>query len=149
MFGGGDNDQLYAFGDAGQMLVGSDGYATLSAAFTDGNNTIKGGQGDEAITGGTGKDLIISGAGADTVFATDGARDTFAFVRDEAGGTALIQNVYDARDVRIDLIDYGKCEEKYALESQTTDGGSVSFSLSDGTRVTFDNITHLTDKNFI
>ena len=131
------------------MLVGSDGYSTLSAAFNWGNNTIKGGEGDEAITGGTGRDLIVSGAGNDTVFATDGDRDTFAFIRNEAGGQTLIQNIYDTRDVRIDLIDYGRCEVSQALNSQTTDGSSVSFSLSDGTQITFENITHLTSKNFI
>ncbi len=36
-----------------------------------------------------------------------------------------------------------------ALAYQTTDGHSVSISLSDGTKVTFENITHLSSKNFM
>ncbi len=149
LFGGGDGDQLYAYGEVGQMLVGSGGYATLSAALNWGNNTIVGGSGDETIIGGTGRDVIIAGDGSDTIFATDGARDVFALIQGEAGGTLLVQNIYDARDVRIDLIDYGRGEEAYALSHQTTDGSSVTVSLTDGTTITFENITHLTGRNFV
>lgn len=149
LFGGGDGDQLYAYGGVGQMLVGSAGYATLSAAFNWGNNTIVGGSGNEAIIGGSGRDLIIAGAGADTVFATGGARDVFALIQGAAGGSLLVQNIFDARDVRIDLINYGRGEEAYALSNQTTNGSSVTVSLTDGTTITFENITHLTGRNFV
>ncbi len=149
LFGGGNGDQLYAFGEIGQMLVGSSGYSTLSAGFNWGNNTIKGGTGNEEMTGGTGKDLFIAGAGKDTIFATDGDRDVFTFIRGQAGGTALVQNVYNSNDVRIDLVNYGCAEEAYALASQRTNGGAVTFSLTDGTKVTFENITRLTSQNFI
>jgi Ca2+-binding RTX toxin-like protein len=149
LFGGGNNDQLYAYGELGQMLVGSVGFATLSAAFNWGDNTIKGGQGDERMEGGTGRDNFIAGAGNDTIFATDGERDTFTFIRNEAGGSALIQNIYSADNVRIDLVNYGCYEVRHALASQTTSGSSVTFSLTDGTEVTFENITSLSSRNFI
>lgn len=131
------------------MLVGSAGYSTLSAGFNWGDNTIKGGTGNEAMTGGTGEDLFIAGAGRDTIFATDGDRDLFTFIHGQAGGTALVRNIHDSSDVRIDLVNYGRAEEAYALSHQTTNGASVTFSLTDGTQVTFENITRLTSQNFI
>jgi hypothetical protein len=36
-----------------------------------------------------------------------------------------------------------------AIAGPTTDGRSVSISLSDGTQVTFENITSLSGRNFI
>lgn len=149
LFGGGNGDQLFAYGDMQQMLVGSAGTATLSGAFSSGDNVFISGTGNESIVGGTGKDLFIGGCGSDTVFATDGGRDTFQFIRGMAGGQELVQNVYDSNSVKIMLTNYCGNEKQSALNSQTTDGSSVSFTLSDGTRVTFENITHLSAKNFI
>lgn len=149
LFGGGNNDELYAFGEVGQMLVGSSGTSTLNAAFNWGDNTIRGGTGNEEMTGGTGADQFIAGAGRDTIFATDGDRDLFTFIRGQAGGSVLVQNIYDASDVRIDLVNYSCGEEAYALSHQTKTGSSVTVNLSDGTRVTFENITGLSSKNFI
>lgn len=101
------------------------------------------------MVGGTGGDRIIAGKGDDTVFATDGDRDVFVFVRNEAGGSALVQNIYDARDVRIDLVNYGCRAEDYALRGQTSVGYAVTVHLTDGTEITFENITQLIGKNFI
>ena len=76
-------------------------------------------------------------------------RDTFEFIKGQAGGTELIKGLFDAADVRIDLDGYSSKEVKAAIAGQTTSGGSVTLSLSDGTKVTFENIAALTSKNFV
>ena len=148
LFGGGAGDQLFAYGDVSQALIASNGNTPLDGSFGSGRNTFQSGRGDDSVVGGTGRDLFVGGGGVDTVFATDGGRDMFRFINGQAGGVTLVQNIYEESDVRIDLVDYGCGAARSALDHQTTDGSSVSISLSDGTRITFENITYLTDRNF-
>ena len=52
-----------------------------------------------------------------------------------------------ASQLKIDLTGYGP-NVTHALDNQTTNGTSVVITLTDGTTMTFDHITHLTSSNF-
>jgi Ca2+-binding RTX toxin-like protein len=148
LFGGGNGDQLLAYGSAGQTLIGGAGQETLSAAFSSGRDLLIAGSGNQSLVGGTGADTFVGGAGHDTVFAANPGQSLFEFIKGQAGGTELVQNAYSAADIHIHLSGYGANEANHAVATQTTHGGAVTISLSDGTKVTFENITHLSSSNF-
>ena len=77
-----------------------------------------------------------------------GAGNLFEFIAGQAGGSDLVEGLSSASQVLITLNGYGSTEEANALAGQTTNGSSVTVTLSDNTKITFDNITHLTGSNF-
>jgi Ca2+-binding RTX toxin-like protein len=147
LFGGGDGDQLFAFGAQSQTLIGGSGHEVLSGAFSSGNDLLVAGPGNNSLVGGSGADTFVGGSGSDTVFASSASKDVFEFVKGQAGGSELVQNVFDSASVHIKLSGYSSTEAANALAGQTTNGSSVTLSLSDGTKITFDNITHLNSTN--
>ena len=146
--GGGSGDQLFAYGQSGQVLTAGSGNETLTAAFSGGNNSLTAGSGSDQLIGGTGADTFAGGKGADTVIAGTGA-DVYAFIKGHAGGTELVQGIFDPAAIRISLQGYGPHEVAEALASQHVAAGSVTIDLSDGTRVTFQNVTELQKSNFV
>jgi Ca2+-binding RTX toxin-like protein len=148
LFGGGNGDNLFAFGDHDQTLIAGSGRETLSAAFSGGNDLLIAGSGNNSLVGGTGADTFVGGSGHDTVFATNPGASLFEFIKGQAGGTELVQDVFAATDVHIHLSGYGAGEAAHALTSQHAAGGGVTISLTDGTKVTFQNISHLNSSNF-
>ena len=50
--------------------------------------------------------------------------------------------------MNIKLVGYASTEAANAVAGQTTNGSSVTISLSDNTKITFENITHLSGSNF-
>ncbi|HET6307334.1 MAG TPA: calcium-binding protein [Rhodopila sp.] len=148
LVGGGNNDQLLAYGNAAQLLVAASGNETLSAALSSGNDTLRAGAGRDLLIGGTGADTFIGGSGHSTVTAGTG-RQVFTFINHEAGGTELVQGMFDPADIRIDLQGYGHDAINRALASQTVANGSVTISLIDGTKVTFQDVASLNRSNFI
>ena len=146
LVGGGDNDQLYAYGFTGQLLKASGGNETLSAALSFGNDTLVAGPGHDLIVTSPGQDTVIGGSGQATVKASPGT--TFEFVNHQAGGTELVTGMFDPSSIHIDLDGYGHDEIRRALDSQTVQNGSVTISLTDGTKVTFEDVTSLNRSNF-
>lgn len=178
LIGGGNGDRLLAYGSADQLLIAGAGNETLSAAASAGNDTLFAGRGNDMLIGGSGNDTFYGGAGHATIQAGGGS-DVFAFVRQAAqaeaedhrhaprfgddghgrghgegdggghGGSTLVTGITDPASIKISLQGYGPNEEAYALNHQTVVNGSVTMSLSDGTRVTFQDITTLKPSNFI
>jgi Ca2+-binding RTX toxin-like protein len=146
LFGGGNDDQLFAGGSAPQELHAGAGNETLFGGFASGNNTFYGGSGSDQIFGGGGNNTYVGGTGAATI--TAGAGNLFEFIAGQAGGSDLVEGLSSASQVLITLNGYGSTEEANALAGQTTNGSSVTVTLSDNTKITFDNITHLTGSNF-
>jgi len=128
LFGGGDGDQLFASGAAGQELHAGAGNETLNGVFASGADTFFASTGNTTIAGGGGPDL-------------------FVFTNGQSGGTDLIQNFMSGQDT-INLQGYGKNEVADALKSQTVAAGSVTITLSDSTKITFANVGSLTAKDF-
>jgi Ca2+-binding RTX toxin-like protein len=148
LFGGGSGDQLFAYGGHRQTLIAGAGNETLSGAFGWGNNKFVAGSGHDTMIGGSGHDTFVGGRGHADVLATNPGKDVFEFIKGEAGGKMVVDGITNAADVHIDLDGYGRREVQHALGSQTSNGSSVTVSLSDGTRITFDSITHLNVSNF-
>jgi hypothetical protein len=146
--GGGNNDQLFSFGSSGQMLIAAGGNETLSAALSSGDNTLRAGAGRDLLIGGTGADTFVGGSGNATVSAGSGA-DVFAFINHQAGGTDLVQGIIDPAGIKIALEGYGGGAIAKALASQTVSQGSVTIGLSDGTKITFQDVISLNRSNFI
>jgi len=147
LFGGGDGDQLFANGFAAQQLHAGSGNETLDGSLSFGQDTFFGGSGTESIVGGAGNDTFVAGSGNATIDASF-ANNTFLFVNGSAGGTSLVQDLISPSQLKISLSGYGSNEEKYILATQTKVGTGVSITLSDNTRVTFQNITDITKANF-
>jgi Ca2+-binding RTX toxin-like protein len=150
LVGGGTNDQLFAYGSSNQLLKAGSGNATLWRGAASGNNTLMAGAGSDYIIGGFGNDTFVDGSGSATVQAGFGD-DVFEFIKGQSGGQTLIEGYYDftASAIRIHLQGYDSNEVDNALDGQTVSNGSVTLSLSDGTTITFQNVTALDNSKFI
>ncbi|HEY0185468.1 MAG TPA: calcium-binding protein [Rhodopila sp.] len=148
LIGGGSGDQLFAYGAQHQLLVAGAGNETLSAAFSTGGDTLKAGSGKDLLIGGSGADTFVGGSGSATIQAGFSG-NVFEFINHQAGGTDLIQGIFDPASIKIDLVGYGKGAIDNALHSQTVQGGSVTIGLTDGTKITFQDVTKLDRSNFV
>jgi len=150
LFAGGNNDQLYAGGSAPQELHAAAKNETLFGGFASGQDTFYAGSGADQITGGTGQNTFVLGTGTATITAlSSGSFDAvFEAINGQAGGADTVQGLTAANQLTITLSGYGPDEAANAIAGQTSDGSSVTIALSDGTKLTFDNITHLTASNF-
>ena len=130
------------------MLLAGSGNETLSAALSAGNDKLAAGSGNDLLIGGTGADTFVGGSGAATVLAGSGS-DVFAFINHQAGGTEVVQGILDPAAIKIDLVGYGAGAINAALKGQSVQNGSVTIHLSDGSKITFQDVTSLTRSNFV
>jgi Ca2+-binding RTX toxin-like protein len=147
LVGGGNNDQLFAYGSANQVLNAGSGNETLSAAFSSGNDTLAAGTSTGQLIGGTGSDTFLGGGGNATVTAGSGS-DVYAFINHQAGGNEVVQGVFDPTSIQIHLQGYDPSAIENALASQRTNNGSVTIGLEDGTKITFQDVSSLNRSNF-
>jgi Ca2+-binding RTX toxin-like protein len=147
LFGGAGPDMFIAQGAASQLLRAGGGNATLTGAAATGADTFSAGAGQDQITGSQGADTYSGGSGQATVNAI-GSSNVFQFVHGQAGGSVLVNDLTNAGQVSIVLSGYGPNEAANAVAGQSATASSVTISLSDGTAITFENITHLTSGNF-
>lgn len=148
LIGGGDGDQLFAFGSSAQWLKAGVGNATLSAAASSGADTLTAGSGKDLLIGGLGADTFVGGAGHTTVQGGFGS-DVYAFMKGHAGGSELVTGIFDPSGIKIALVGYGAHEADRALANATVKHGSITIGLSDGTKVTFQDVTSLSKSNFV
>ena len=149
LIGGGNQDQLFAYGSSGQLLIAGVGNETLSAAFSSGNDTLRAASGHDLLLGGAGSDTFVGGSGHATVTAGYGGQ-VFQFINQSAGGTELVQGIFDPTSIKIGLDGYGSSEVSQALSNQKVVNGSLTVGLSDGTKITFQDVTSLLNKsNFV
>jgi Ca2+-binding RTX toxin-like protein len=142
LVGGGSGDQLYAYGSSNQVLIAGSGNETLSAALSSGADSLSAGKGNDQIAGGSGADTFLAGTGNATI-AAGAAAGVFEFIKGQAGGTEVVQGLFDGAGFKIDLQGYGPGANAAALASQTVTSSGVTITLNDGTSVTFDNVTSL------
>ncbi len=147
LIGGGNGDQLYGFGSSAQWLKAGVGNETLSAAAASGADTLTAGAGKNLLIGGLGADTFVGGAGHATVQSGFGS-DVFAFMKGQAGGSELVTGIFDPSGIKIALVGYGAGEAEHALKTATVKNGSITIGLSDGTKVTFQDVTSLSKSNF-
>ncbi|MFQ5565884.1 MAG: calcium-binding protein, partial [Paracoccaceae bacterium] len=94
---GGDGDDVLRGGDGNDTLSGGDGDDVLRGG--DGNDTLSGGDGDDVLRGGDGNDVLIGGRGNDTMRDGDGD-NVFRFV--EGDGIDIILE-FDEDDDTLDF----------------------------------------------
>lgn len=146
LIGGGSGDQLFSYGSHRQDLIAGAGNETLSAALSFGNDKLKAGAGQDLLIGGFGFDTFVGGSGSATISAGLGGQ-VFEFLNHAAGGTDLVQNIFDPSTIKIDLDGYGPGAVAKALASQTVSNGSLTIGLADGTQITFQDVTSLLNKS--
>jgi Ca2+-binding RTX toxin-like protein len=147
LFGGGDGDVLTAAGAMPQSLLASTGSETLTGGNATGADTFTGGSGKDQITGGLGANTFVAGTGQETINAA-GSSNLFQLIKGAGGGSTLVTNFTDASQVHIMLSGFAPGEASNAVATQTSTPSSVTATLSDGTSITFANITHLSAGNF-
>ena len=84
LVGGGNNDQLFAYGSANQVLNAGSGNETLSAAFSSGNDMLAAGLSNGQLIGGSGSYTFLGGGGNATITAGSGS-DVYAFINHRGG----------------------------------------------------------------
>jgi Ca2+-binding RTX toxin-like protein len=146
LFGSGNGDTLIAGGAARQQLHAGSGNETLIGGSATGSDTFYGGSGQDLITGGHGADTYVAGTGHATVNAV-GSSNVFEFIHGHSGGTLVVEDLTSASQVHIVLAGYGSHQAAQAIASQIAGANSVTLTLSDNTKITFENITHITAGN--
>lgn len=124
LVGGGSGDQLWAFGDVGQLLQAGVGNETLVASA---------GGVDTLVAGSGGGDLLIGGD----------ASDIFQFIKGEAGGSDTIAGFDDSSTINVNLQGYD------TVRTYGSEGGNVTLTLSDNTKITFQDVTTTTGIHFV
>jgi Ca2+-binding RTX toxin-like protein len=147
LIGGGKGDQLFAFGSSDQWLKAGSGNETLSAALSTGHDTLSAGSGKDLIITGLGSDTIVGGSGQATV-STGFGSNVFEFIKGHAGGSELVTGIFDPSSIKIALVGYGGGEINKALAGASVKNGSVTIGLTDGTKITFQDVTSLSRSNF-
>ena len=108
---------------------------------------MQGGRGNDIMTAGAGHTDFTVGTGNDAI--TDGGlADVITIVRGQAGGLDMIKDFRVGTD-DLDLVGYSVSNINKALATQMSDGhGGSMLLLSDGTRVDFSGLAHLTSSIF-
>jgi Ca2+-binding RTX toxin-like protein len=138
LFGGGSGDQLFGNGSGAQILYAGALNETLTGSSASGAS-----------------DTFVGSAGNTTVVASPGANNggsnptnLFEFIHDSAGGTELVQGLTSIGQVDLHLSGYAS-NDTGSVASQNNTGGNLNVTLTDGTQITFQNITSpLTNSNF-
>jgi len=149
--GGGPGDALFAAsGPVGAIFFAGTGAETVQAGPSTASLTIYGGTSfangkpNDVIAGGSGDSYMVAGAGAgnDTIFTYKG-HDSVWFVQSVTGGhksTDILADFNTSRDKFL-YQRYGKDAFTVSTISGGTYAGKVEFTMSDGTKVIFADVT--------
>jgi serralysin len=142
---GGTGILTFVGGSGPSTVFGGSGRETLFGGS--GNDQFFAGSGSASLVGGSGADTLFGGKGTATMVGGTGA-DIFAFAKGHAGGADTIEGFNPALGQKVSLQGYGPHAVANALASQHNVGGSTIITLSDGTMVTFDGVSHLVRSDF-
>jgi Ca2+-binding RTX toxin-like protein len=147
-----DGDKMWAIGGgnvtitggAGGELLSDNGFAPLGAQALAST-------GDDLLLAGTGNDTLVAGHGSDTLSGGQGfgsvalmesgsGADIFNFTNGRSGGQDTITG-FKATDT-LQFSNYG-LNAATALSDSFVSGGNLIFNLSDGTSITMQNVTNV------
>jgi len=135
-------------GSAGHpdFLIAASGNETLNASTSSSANFFAVGPGtlpgSVAMIGGSGNDTMVAGAGTGSVTMTGGlGSNDFAFFKQAAGGAKDVVTDFNSSDA-VFIEGYSPTVSAATLlQNATVGAGGVTLTLSDGTSVTFSNLT--------
>ncbi len=125
------------------FLIAGGGNETLSGAGNSGSQFLAMGSASvsASLIAGSGSDTLVAGAGPGSATMTGGSgSDTFVFFKQAAGGAKDVINNFTASD-SVFIEGYGAGSAAALLQAATVGAGGVTLTLSDGTTVTFSNLT--------
>jgi len=131
----------------GANLVGVGTGAKVDASMATGSNVFFGGGAASTILGGSGADVFVVGAGATSLTGGAGAANMFDFVASVTAGATDVISDFKASD-RLAISGYKAGAAADVLRSATVSGGSTTVTLSDQTKIVFQNYTNLNAGNF-
>ena len=145
---GASNTQVNVVGGGSSTVVAGGGNETLNASGSTGANwlsvnaTVTTPGSTVMMTAGSGNDTLIAGSAAGSTNMTGGSgADAFVFFKQAVGGAHdIITDFSQADSVYIE--GYAASGSAAALQQAATVGaGGLTLTLSDGTSVTFSNLT--------
>jgi hypothetical protein len=147
---GADGSSMFFSGSGGGLAFSAgDGNETLNASAASSNNVYGAGidsLANDTIIGGIGMDTFIAGAGADSFVGGPNA-DSFAFFESVTSANASGAQDYVTNWTPSDslfLIGYDTTQGQTAssvINSGTVANGSLTITLSDNTKITFNDVT--------
>ena len=132
---------------SGANLVGVGTGARVDAGMTTGSNVFFGGDTASTVLGGTGADVFVLGKGATSLTGGAGAANVFDFVASATGGATDVISDFKAAD-KLALSGYTANTAADVLKAATVSGGSTTVTLSDHTKIVFQNYAQLNASNF-
>ncbi|MBV9786459.1 MAG: hypothetical protein JO264_21870 [Acidisphaera sp.] len=122
------------------LFIAGAGNETLNAAGGSGNNVFFSGTGSDSLVGGSGSDFFIESAGTGSETLTGGGgSNTFQFVSHPGSNATDLITDFKSTD-SLSLAGYGSAPGS-GIQSETVQGGSLLVTLTDGTKITFNNVT--------
>ena len=144
---GADGGTTTLFGSGADLVVVGTG-ARVDASQATGSNVFFGGSTASTILGGTGADMFVLGQGATSLTGGAGAANVFDFVASATGGATDVISDFKSAD-KLALSGYKVNDAADVLKSATVSGGSTTVTLSDQTKIVFQNYTNLNSGNFV
>jgi Ca2+-binding RTX toxin-like protein len=139
LFGGAGGNLVYSTTatNGGALFVAGSGNETLNASGSSSPVTAWGGTGADSLVGGAGSDILTAGSGSVTMTGGGGAND-FNVIASRGPASITITDMNSSDFVQI--FGYGAANEATNQTALNAATGS-SFSLTDGTTITFLNTT--------
>jgi len=124
------NETLNASGSTTNDFYGAGANSVGAGSTVFGNDSIVGGSGDDTFTAGGGSDTFTSGAGD----------NQFVFFASQTDGQHDYITNWTSND-SLFLLNYSNADSANTLmANSTSDGGSLTITLSDSTQITFTNV---------
>ncbi len=146
LFGSAGGSITFTGSTSGNLLDAGTG-TLLDASGSTGADVLEGGLGANTLLGGTGADTYVLGSGATTLTGGTTAANLFDFVASATGGATDVITDFKTSD-KLALTGYAADTAAGVLPTATVSGGSTTITLSDQTKIVFQNYATLTSGNF-
>ncbi len=147
LFGATGGSVTFTGTTGGNTLTVIDSGKVDASGSTGSGDTLFGGLGANTIIGGTGADLFVVRSGASSLTGGANGVNTFDFVASNTGGATDVISDFKSAD-KVAISGYTADTAAEVLKSATVSGGSTTITLSDQTKIVFQNYTNLGSGNF-
>lgn len=141
--------------NANSLFVANDGNETLDGASSafgiHAFGNVVGTTGSQTFIGGSASDTLVAGVGNATLTGGSGAANVFGFRDGIAGADYTITDFGSAANNSVLLVDYDYTQSQFqqdVLDKATHDGSNTTITLSDNSKITFVDVSSLTNNQF-